>query len=97
MLEAAALAIATATWTLSYIYDHAARYLPKRLTNELSRAHDLALATLHIDQNSCLEVNVLKGRGFEVKAFAARSAPRPCRDDADRAPLRPWPSARHPR
>jgi CopG family nickel-responsive transcriptional regulator len=58
--------------TLSYVYDHAARELPKRLTKDFHDHHDLALATLHvhIDQDSCLEVTVLRGRGAEVKAFA---------------------------
>ncbi|MBV8927385.1 MAG: nickel-responsive transcriptional regulator NikR [Bradyrhizobium sp.] len=58
--------------TLSYVYDHAARELPKRLTNDYHEHHDLAQATLHvhIDHDSCLEVTVLKGRGSEVKAFA---------------------------
>jgi CopG family nickel-responsive transcriptional regulator len=58
--------------TLSYIYDHADRELPKRLTREFHEHHDLAQATLHvhIDHDSCLEVTVLKGRGTEVKKFA---------------------------
>jgi CopG family nickel-responsive transcriptional regulator len=58
--------------TLSYVYDHAARELPKRLTKDFHDHHDLAQATLHvhIDHDSCLEVTVLKGRGAEVKAFA---------------------------
>lgn len=58
--------------TLSYVYDHAARELPKRLTRDFHEHHDLAQATLHvhIDHDSCLEVTVLKGRGSEVKAFA---------------------------
>ena len=58
--------------TLSYVYDHAARELPKRLTNDYHQHHDLAQATLHvhIDHDSCLEITVLKGRGAEVKAFA---------------------------
>ena len=58
--------------TLSYVYDHAARQLPKRLTKDFHDHHDLAQATLHvhIDHDSCLEVTVLKGRGSEVKAFA---------------------------
>jgi CopG family nickel-responsive transcriptional regulator len=58
--------------TLSYVYDHAARELPKRLTNDYHAHHELAQATLHvhIDHDSCLEVTVLKGRGSEVKAFA---------------------------
>ena len=58
--------------TLSYVYDHEARELPKRLTRDFHAHHDLAQATLHvhIDHDSCLEVTVLKGRGSEVKAFA---------------------------
>ena len=58
--------------TLSYVYDHAARELPKRLTRDFHEHHDIAQATLHvhIDHDSCLEVTVLKGRGSEVKAFA---------------------------
>jgi CopG family transcriptional regulator, nickel-responsive regulator len=58
--------------TLSYVYDHAARDLPKRLTQEAHDHSDLAQATLHvhIDHESCLEVTVLKGARTEVKAFA---------------------------
>jgi CopG family transcriptional regulator, nickel-responsive regulator len=58
--------------TLSYIYDHADRELPKRLTKEFHDHHNLAQATLHvhIDHDSCLEVTVLKGRGSEVQKFA---------------------------
>jgi CopG family transcriptional regulator, nickel-responsive regulator len=58
--------------TLSYIYDHAARELPKRLTQDFHAHHGLAQATLHVhlDHDSCLEVTVLKGRSAEVKVFA---------------------------
>jgi len=58
--------------TLSYVYDHAARELPRRLTQEFHEHHNLAQATLHvhISHDSCLEVTVLKGRSSEVKAFA---------------------------
>jgi CopG family nickel-responsive transcriptional regulator len=58
--------------TLSYVYDHAERELPKRLTKEFHDHHNLAQATLHfhIDHDSCLEVTVLRGRSTEVKAFA---------------------------
>jgi CopG family transcriptional regulator, nickel-responsive regulator len=58
--------------TLSYVYDHAARELPKRLTQEFHDHHGLAQATLHVhlDEDSCLEVTVLKGRTSEIKAFA---------------------------
>ena len=58
--------------TLSYVYDHAARELPKRLTQEAHDHSDLAQATLHVhvDHETCLEVTVLKGPSSEVKAFA---------------------------
>jgi CopG family nickel-responsive transcriptional regulator len=58
--------------TLSYVYDHAARQLPKRLTQDFHDHHNLAQATLHVhlDHDSCLEVTVLKGLSSEVKAFA---------------------------
>ena len=58
--------------TLSYVYDHAARELPKRLTQEFHDHHHLGQATLHvhISHDSCLEVTVLRGRSAEVKAFA---------------------------
>jgi CopG family nickel-responsive transcriptional regulator len=58
--------------TLSYVYDHAARQLPKRLTQDFHDHHSLAQATLHVhlDHDSCLEVTVLKGLSSEVKAFA---------------------------
>jgi CopG family nickel-responsive transcriptional regulator len=58
--------------TLSYVYDHAARELPRRLTQEFHDHHHLAQATLHvhISHDSCLEVTVLKGRSSEVKAFS---------------------------
>jgi CopG family transcriptional regulator, nickel-responsive regulator len=58
--------------TLSYVYDHAARELPKRLTQDFHEHHSLAQATLHVhlDHDTCLEVTVLKGNSSEVKAFA---------------------------
>jgi CopG family transcriptional regulator, nickel-responsive regulator len=58
--------------TLSYVYDHAARELPKRLTQDFHAHHGLAQATLHVhlDHDSCLEVTVLRGGSAEVKAFA---------------------------
>src|SRR5277367_5673024 len=60
--------------TLSYVYDHAARELPRRLTQEFHDHHHLAQATLHvhISHDSCLEVTVLKGRSADVRAFADR-------------------------
>ena len=57
-------------WRLAY--DHEARELPKRLTRDFHKHHDLAQATLHVhlDKESCMEVTVLKGRGSEVQHFA---------------------------
>jgi CopG family nickel-responsive transcriptional regulator len=58
--------------TLVYVYDHHARDLPKRLTQGFHDHHDLSQATLHVhlDEESCLEVTVLKGLGSRVQDFA---------------------------
>jgi CopG family transcriptional regulator, nickel-responsive regulator len=57
---------------LVYVYDHSARELPKRLTRDFHEHLDLAQATLHVhlDQDSCMEVTVLKGLGSNVQHFA---------------------------
>jgi CopG family transcriptional regulator, nickel-responsive regulator len=57
---------------LVYVYDHGERELPKRLTRDFHRHHDLAQATLHVhlDQESCMEVTVLRGSGSDVQRFA---------------------------
>jgi CopG family nickel-responsive transcriptional regulator len=57
---------------LVYVYDHGARELPKRLTRDFHEHLHLAQATLHVhlDQESCMEVTVLKGRGSDVQNFA---------------------------
>jgi CopG family transcriptional regulator, nickel-responsive regulator len=76
--------------TLSYVYDHAARQLPKRLTRDFHDHHNLAQATLHVhlDHDSCLEVTVLKGRSSEVKAFADHVHAGGCRRRRKRARAR---------
>ena len=58
--------------TLSYIYDHAARELPKRLTQDFHTHRGLAQATLHVhlDGDNCMEVTALRGSGAEVQHFA---------------------------
>lgn len=58
--------------TLSYVYDHNARELSKRLTRTFHAHHDLTLATLHVhlDHGSCMEVSVLKGTTAEVRELA---------------------------
>jgi CopG family nickel-responsive transcriptional regulator len=74
-LQQAAVAVADqrpCVAALVYVYDHHARDLPKRLTQEFHDHHNLSQATLHVhlDQENCMEVTVLKGHGSEVKAFA---------------------------
>ena len=74
-LEQAAVEVAhsrACVAALVYVYDHHARELPKRLTQEFHDHHNLSQATLHVhlDAQNCLEVTVLKGRGSEVQAFA---------------------------
>ncbi len=56
---------------LVYVYDHEARELPKRLTRDFHKHHDLAQATLHVhlDEESCMEVTVLKGHGIRCAAL----------------------------
>jgi CopG family nickel-responsive transcriptional regulator len=57
---------------LVYVYDHAARDLPRRLVENYHGHHDLALATLHVHLNddNCMEVTALRGSGPEVQHFA---------------------------
>ena len=57
---------------LIYTYDHATRDLPKRLTQTFHDHHDLTVSALHVhlDHESCLEVNVLRGRAGEVRHLA---------------------------
>jgi CopG family transcriptional regulator, nickel-responsive regulator len=74
-LEQAAVEVAgtrNCVAALVYVYDHHARDLPKRLTQSFHDHHNLSQATLHVhlDEDSCLEVTVLKGRGAEVQSFA---------------------------
>jgi len=57
---------------LAYIYDHRVRELSKRLTRTFHEHHDLSLASLHVhlDEESCMEVSVLRGPGDDVRHFA---------------------------
>jgi CopG family nickel-responsive transcriptional regulator len=71
--RAATLAEATpCIATLSYIYDHAARDLARRLTGAHHAQHDLGVASLHVhlDHDACLEVAVLRGAAGAVRRFA---------------------------
>ncbi|MGL3606788.1 nickel-responsive transcriptional regulator NikR [Rhizobium sp. G187] len=57
---------------LSYVYDHAARDLSRRLTNTFHDHHDLTIASMHVhlDAENCLEVGILKGSMEDVQHFA---------------------------
>lgn len=56
---------------LSYVYEHETRDLARRLTSAQHHHHDLSVATMHVhlDEEECLEVAVLKGTVAEVRAF----------------------------
>lgn len=57
---------------LSYVYDHAARDLARRLTSTFHDHHDLTISSLHVhlDPENCLEVSILKGAMAEVQHFS---------------------------
>jgi CopG family nickel-responsive transcriptional regulator len=57
---------------LVYVYDHHVRELAKRLTQAFHSHHVLSLASLHVhlDEENCMEVSVLKGPGEDVRHFA---------------------------
>ena len=58
--------------TLSYVFNHQTRELPKRLTGAHHNHHHLHVATLHVhlDHENCLEVAVLRGKAGAVRDFA---------------------------
>lgn len=58
--------------TLSYVFDHHMREIPRRLVESYHERHDLAVATLHVhlDHENCLEVSVLRGDTAAVRAFS---------------------------
>jgi CopG family transcriptional regulator, nickel-responsive regulator len=57
---------------LSYVYDHEARDLARRLTSTFHDHHDLTIASMHVhlDADNCLEVGILKGSMSDVQHFA---------------------------
>lgn len=57
---------------LSYVYDHAARDLARRLTTTFHNHHDLTIASMHVhlDPENCLEIGILKGPMGAVQHFA---------------------------
>jgi CopG family nickel-responsive transcriptional regulator len=57
---------------LVYVYDHNARQLSKRLADTFHDHHELSLASMHahLDQESCMEVTILRGKTDKVQHFA---------------------------
>lgn len=57
---------------LSYVYEHEARDLAKRITARHHDHHDMTIASMHIhlDKGSCLEISLLRGHARELKEFA---------------------------
>jgi CopG family transcriptional regulator, nickel-responsive regulator len=57
---------------LTYVFEHQTRDLAKRLTEAQHAHHDLSVAALHvhIDEQDCLEVAILKGSVGAVRGFA---------------------------
>jgi CopG family transcriptional regulator, nickel-responsive regulator len=60
--------------TLTLVYDHHVRELTERLTEFQHRLGEQVRATLHIhlDEDRCLEVIVLRGRSDELQKVAER-------------------------
>lgn len=58
---------------LVYVYDHETRQLSRKLVHDHHTHADMSIATLHVhlDEASCLEVSLLKGRKAEVEHFAS--------------------------
>lgn len=58
---------------LVYVFDHETRQLSKKLVHDHHTHADMSIATLHVhlDEATCLEVSLLKGRKSEVEHFAS--------------------------
>lgn len=53
------------------VYDHHEMSVDKRLTEEQHHSHGNVISTLHvhIDENNCMEIVVLKGSGKDIRDF----------------------------
>lgn len=58
--------------SLTYVYDHAVRGLPGRLTDNHHAHHALSVATthVHVNRENCLEVSILTGAAGDLRRFA---------------------------
>jgi CopG family nickel-responsive transcriptional regulator len=63
---------ATSVAAVVYVYDHETRELAKRLTRTYHHHHNLSLATFHVhlDEDTCMEVSMLRGPTAEVQHCA---------------------------
>jgi CopG family nickel-responsive transcriptional regulator len=59
--------------SLSYVYNHHARELTRRLTDVHHANHNLVRFTthVHLDHENCLEIAILQGSVMAVRNFAA--------------------------
>ena len=57
---------------VTLLYDHHKRNLSDKLTQRQHRFHDLIVSTthLHVDEDNCLELIAVQGKGREVKEVA---------------------------
>ena len=60
--------------TITLVYSHDVRELTDTLTDIQHRYHGSVISTMHIhlDNHTCLEVLVVKGKGGEIKKIADR-------------------------
>lgn len=60
--------------TISLIYDHHVRGLTDRLTHQQHHFSGTVFATthVHLDEHLCAEMIMVRGRGKDIKALAAR-------------------------
>jgi CopG family transcriptional regulator, nickel-responsive regulator len=58
--------------TVTLIYDHHARLLPKKLADLQHEHHEVVISTLHahLDHHTCLEVVLLRGKSRDVQQLA---------------------------
>jgi CopG family nickel-responsive transcriptional regulator len=60
--------------TISLVYDHHARGLTERLTEQQHHFSGTVLATthVHLDEHRCAEMIMVRGKGKEIQALAGR-------------------------
>jgi CopG family transcriptional regulator, nickel-responsive regulator len=60
--------------TISLVYDHHARGLTERLTEQQHHFAGTVLATthVHLDEHLCAEMIMVRGKGKEIQALAGR-------------------------